>query len=137
VAFEESPDDFWLQFSEFATTVELLPVPYGYPVVEALTSIGAVYAFDRGAPPAPVGRLEVVFAASVDSFRYRNARPGLQPLAGGRTLASGKVLKKLADEAYLFDAGLPLIINSREPLEVGAPIELVAAPPLMLFRNEA
>ncbi|WP_457638342.1 hypothetical protein [Oceanithermus sp.] len=136
MAYEESPEDFWRQFSKYAVAVELLPVPYGYPVVEALTPIGAVYAFDRGAPPTPAGRQEALFAAFVDSFRYRRARPGLHPLQGGRTLISGKVLKKFAEDTYLFDSGLPLILSSGEPLEIGAPIELIAAPPLMLFRDE-
>ncbi len=137
MAFEDSPDTFWQRFSAFAIPVEMLPVPCGYPLVEALAPIGAVYAFDRGAPPAPVGRLDVLFAAAVENFRYQNEPPRLQALAGGRTLLVGKVLRQLAEETYLFDVGMPLVLSSAEPLETGATLEVIAAPPLMLYRQEA
>ena len=136
MAFEESPEIFWQRFTDFAIPAEIMPVPYGYPLVEALTQIGAVYAFDRGAPPTPVGRLDVLFACSLENFRYRHSRPQLQRMPAGRTMLAGKVLRQLDDYTYLFDVGIPLIINSHEPLEVGASLEVVAAPPLMVFRNE-
>ncbi|WP_457631116.1 hypothetical protein [Oceanithermus sp.] len=136
MVFEESPEVFWQRYLEHAASVELLPVPYGSPLLEALTPIGPVYAFDRGAPPAPVGRVNVIFAAAVESFRYRSGPARLQPAGGGRTLLAGKILRDLGGGAYLFDAGIPLVLHAAEPLESGAPLEVVAAPPLMLFREE-
>ena len=136
MAFEDSPEVYWQHYGEHAISVEMLPVPYGYPLVEAVTPAGVVYAFDRGAPPAPAGRQDVLFSASVESFRYRQQRPSLRAVEGGRTLLAGKVLRRLSADAYLFDAGLPLVVNSEEPLEEGAALEIVAAPPLMLFRKE-
>jgi len=136
VAFEDSPEVFWQRYGEHAVAVEMLPVPYGYPLVETLTPQGAVYAFDRGAPPSPIGRLNVLFAAAVESFRYRRLPAGLQSYEGGRALLAGRVVRRLSDDAFLFDAGIPLVINSQDPLEVGATLEVITAPPLMIFREE-
>jgi len=137
VVFEESPEVFWEKYAEFAVPAELLPFSQGYAVTEAVTPIGSIYAFDRGAPPTPSGHQNVLFAAALESFRVRNTAPGITPLPGGRTLLSGQVRRRLDAVSYLFDAGIPLILNSAEALEDGLGLEIVAAPPLMLFREEA
>ncbi len=133
MAFEESPDTFYQRFSSYAVPVELLPQPYGYPLLEALTPIGVIYAFDRGAPPTPIGRADVLFAATAASFRYRSGRPQLEQLPGGRARLTGKVRERLGTDAFLFDVGIPLVLNSSEPLEVGAALEVLTAPVLMAF----
>jgi len=137
MAFEESPDTFWQRFSANAIPVEMLPVPYGCPLVEIITPIGVVYAFDRGAPPSPVGSVDVLIAATLENYRFHSDKKEIYPLNGGRTKLVGKVLRKLTENAYLFDVGIPIIVNSGEPLEVGSGLEITAAPPLMLFRKEA
>ena len=134
--FEESPDVFWQRFSEYAITGEILPVPYGYPLLEVITTIGAVYAFDRGAPPAPTGFQEVLFAGAVKSFKNNNEPKGMQQIKGGYSILKGKVLRELEDETYLFDVGILIILNSEEPLQVGVSLEVVIEPPLMIFRKE-
>jgi len=137
MAFEEDPDTFYQRFAAYALPVEILPQPYGYSLLETLTPIGVIYAFDRGAPPSPVGHANVLFAATVASFRYRSGRPRLEQLPGGSARLAGKVREKLGEDAFLFDVGIPLVLNSYEPLEVGASLEVVTAPVLMAFPGDA
>ncbi len=133
---EESPEAFALRFAEHAVAVELLPVPYGYPLLEALTPVGVLYPFDRGAPPAPTGPVELILHASLASFRYREAPAAVEPLAGGRYRMRGRVLRELEPGFYLLDCDLPMVLASEEPLESGMAVEVISEPPLMAFRLE-
>lgn len=136
MVWEESPEAFWERFAEHAVGVELMPLPANAVVLEVVTPQGVLYPFDRGAPPPPSGRAEVVLHAVVSSFRHLTRRPGLQQEEGGRHLVWGRVLRDLGDGFYLVNAGLPLVLASAEPLEVGADLELRTEPPLMAFRDE-
>jgi len=136
MVFEESPESFWGKYAKFAIPVELLPSPYGYALIEALTPLGPIYAFDRGSPPTPVGRHDALFAAHLQKFRIRAAPAGLVMKPKGQLLLSGKIKHQLADGTYLYDIGIPFILNSYERLEPGIGVEVVTAPPLMLFRDE-
>ncbi|ADR36291.1 hypothetical protein [Oceanithermus profundus] len=136
MAYEEGPEAFAERFAEYAVAVELLPQPFGYPLLEAVTPVGVLYPFDRGAPPSPSGPVELVLHAVVASFRYRKQPPGVQALAGGRHRLCGRVQREIAPGFYLLDCGLPLVLASDEPLETGMEIEVTAEPPLMAFRSE-
>jgi hypothetical protein len=116
--------------------VELLPQPFGYPLLEAITPAGVLYPFDRGAPPAPTGRVELVLHATVEAFKYRQGPVGVHELPGGRYRLNGRVRSELEPGFYLLDCGLPLVLASDEPLEPGMEIEVTTEPPLMAFRME-
>ncbi|WP_293177435.1 hypothetical protein [Oceanithermus sp.] len=136
MVWEESPEEFWERFREHAVRVELLPQPWSRATLEAVTPAGVLYPFDRGAPPAPVGRVELLLHAVAASFRYRAEPPGLEPLGAGRCRIRGRTLRDLGQGYYLLDAGVPLVLASSDPLEVGLPVEVRTEPPLMAFRNE-
>lgn len=59
-AIEESPEAFYQRFQAHALEVYLFPEPWGSPLVEVLCGEQVVYAFDRGAPPAPTGRVKAL-----------------------------------------------------------------------------
>ncbi len=134
---EESPEEFSELFAEYATRVDLLPLPVGYPLLEALTPIGVVLAMDRCAPPAPTGQADVIFHAVCESFSVRGGDKLYRPLPRGASLLRGRVVKALSDVHYLFDVGVHFVLGSYEPLEAGLPLEIRAAAPLMAFRLEA
>ncbi len=136
MAYEESPEYFAEHFADHAVNVELLPYPFGYPLLEAITPVGVLYPFDRCAPPAPTGQVELVLHASVESFRYRRHAPGIEELSGGRYRLKGRVQAELEPGFYLMDCGLPLVLASEKPLEEGMDIEVTTEPPLMAFRME-
>jgi len=136
MAFEDSPEVFAERFSDHAVGVELLPQPFGYPLLEAVTPVGVLYPFDRGAPPAPSGKVELVLHATVETFRYSNRPPGVREIAGGRYLLSGRVIRQLEPSFYLLDCGIPLVLASEEPLETAKQVEVTTEPPLMAFRRE-
>lgn len=136
MAYEESPEVFAERFAEHAVGVELLPQPFGYPLLEAVTPAGVLYPFDRGAPPAPTGQVELVLHATVETFKYRQGTPGVRELPGGRYRLRGRVRRELEPGFYLMDCGVPLVLASEEPLEAGMDIEVTTEPPLMAFRKE-
>ncbi len=136
MVLEEGPEAFALRFTECAAGVELLPVPFGHPLLEALTPSGVLYPFDRGAPPAPAGPVELILHATLSSFRYLERPAEITALAGGRYRLRGRVLRELEPGFYLFDCGLPLVLACDEPLETGMGVEGTTEPPLMAFRSE-
>ncbi len=136
MTYEESPEAFAERFGDHAVGVELLPQPLGYPLLEAVTPAGILYPFDRGAPPAPTGQVDLVLHATVETFRYRQGASAARPLSGGRYLLNGRVRSELEPGFYLLDCGVPLVLASEEPLESGMDIEVTTEPPLMAFRTE-
>lgn len=136
MGFEEGPETFGERFAQFALAAELLPQPFGYPLLEVVTPVGVLYPFDRGAPPAPTGKVELILHATVASFRYRKQEPRIQPLAGGRYRLSGRIVREVEPHFYLLDCGVPLLLASEEPLETGMAAVIITEPPLMAFRPE-
>jgi hypothetical protein len=59
-ALEESPETFFARFQAHAVEVHLFPEPWGSPLLEVGVGGFILYAFDRGAPPAPTGRVRAL-----------------------------------------------------------------------------
>lgn len=135
-AIEESPEEFLRRFLEHRMEVELSPEPWGCPLLEALTPLGPLYAFDRGAPPAPVGRALVLLHGVAEWAR---------PLLGEPYLERARDRYRLGGEAAPLGGGFYLL---RIPGPRGEGVKLVVywegempgraevglLPPLMLFR---
>uniref|UniRef100_A0A7C2C2T5 Uncharacterized protein n=1 Tax=Thermus islandicus TaxID=540988 RepID=A0A7C2C2T5_9DEIN len=130
-ALEESPETFFARFQEHALEVHLFPEPWGSPLLEVLVAGQVVYAFDRGAPPAPAGRVRALLHGVVreagplrrDPFLERE---GAAYRLGGRT-------RPLGEGFYLLEGPIRLLLHAETPLPEGA--EVLLWPPLMLFRE--
>ena len=57
----ESPEAFFERFRDLAVEAYLYPVPWSFPLLLAKTEAGFLYAMDRGAPPAPTGKVRALF----------------------------------------------------------------------------
>lgn len=130
-ALEESPEAFWGRFREYALEVRLSPEPWGSPLVEVLHGEGVVYAFDRGAPPAPAGRVRALLHGVVAEAKPLEGeaflrREGPRYRLGGRARALGEGF-------YLLEAPVPVLVYGEMPLPEAA--EVLLWPPLMLFRE--
>ncbi|KIX84709.1 hypothetical protein [Thermus filiformis] len=127
---EESPESFFVRFMDWAIEAHLYPAPWGSPLLLARTEAGFVYALDRGAPPAPAGRVRALFHGLVQEvWPYRKT---FLRREGPRYRAAGRV-RPLGEGFYVVEAGLPLLVHSENPLPDEA--ELLLHPPLMLFRE--
>ncbi len=99
-AIEESPEEFLRRFLEHRLEVDLLPEPWGSPLLEALTPLGPLYAFDRGAPPAPVGPTPVLLHGVAEWVR---------PLEGEAYLKRVRDRYRLGGEARELGEGFYLL----------------------------
>ncbi len=135
MVLEESPDTFFERFSQYATQLDLLPVPEGWPLLEAHTPLGLIFLFDRGTPPAPLGPTDVLVHGVVREVRPAEGKPRLTPRTGGAYTISGRVIGEPAPGFFLFDAGFPILLASQTPLEPETRIEVDLEPPLMAFRK--
>lgn len=130
-SIEESPESFLDRFRAYMVEAYLFPEPWGSPVLEALVQGQIVYAFDRGAPPAPIGLVRALLHGVV-----RQARPlergAFMEREGASYRLGGKALP-LGEGFYLLEAPLPVVVHAETPLPEQA--EVLLWPPLMLFRE--
>ncbi|MER3555125.1 MAG: hypothetical protein C4331_12475 [Meiothermus sp.] len=138
-ALEESLDLFWEHFSPYATPFPLSPEPMGSPLLEVLTPLGPVLAFDRSLTPLPRGNVPILLHAQVEEWREEAAGSALRHLDGGRYEAVGRVEARLGGPFFLFKVGtdpesLTLLLADLEPPPSGSVGTARLAPPLMAFR---
>ena len=134
MALEEHPEAFFERFEAVAGTFEVLPVPYGYPLLELVTPEGVLPVFDRGAPPIEGGRFRVLIHGVVLSFEPRKEPAYVRPLPTGRTRLSGAVEADLGEGFFHVAATVPVLVHAPEALKVGERYVFDLAPPLMGFR---
>jgi len=130
-AIEESPEAFYQRFQAHALEVYLFPEPWGSPLVEVLCGEQVVYAFDRGAPPAPTGRVKALLHGVVREAKPLEGAPFLR--REGPTYRLGGRARALGDGFYLLEAPVPVLVHGEAPLPEEA--EALLWPPLMLFRE--
>lgn len=130
-SIEESPESFLDRFHAYMVEAYLFPEPWGSPVLEALVQGQIVYAFDRGAPPAPTGGVPVLLHGMV-----RQAEPLRREAFVEREGASYRIggeTTPLGEGFYLLEGPLRVVVYSDIPLPKRA--EVLLWPPLMLFRE--
>ncbi|RIH93348.1 hypothetical protein Mgrana_00792 [Meiothermus granaticius NBRC 107808] len=136
---EESLEYFWEQFSSYALPMPLSPEPLGSPLLEVLTPLGPVWAFDRGLTPIGGESPPILLHGQVERWEPEPMSPPLRYLGGGRYQVSGRVVERLGGAFFLLRIGggaeaLTLLLADLEPPPVGAEGTAWLAPPLMAFR---
>lgn len=139
-ALEESLEYFWEHFSAYAVSFTLSPEPMGSPLLEILTPLGPVLAFDRGLTPLPNENIPILLHAQVERWQDDpTAQPILRHLGGGRYEAVGRVVERLGGAFFLLEIAsqsesLTLLLAGLEPPPLGSQGVARLAPPLMAFR---
>ncbi|WP_117238292.1 hypothetical protein [Thermus sediminis] len=131
MVLEESPEAFFARFQAYALEVHLFPEPWGSPLLEVLVAGQLVYAFDRGAPPAPTGRVRALLHGLVREARPLEGDPFLE--RKGPVYRLGGRARPLGEGFYLLEGPIPLLVHGETPLPERA--EVLLWPPLMLFRE--
>jgi len=130
-ALEESPETFFARFQAHAVEVHLFPEPWGSPLLEVGVGGFILYAFDRGAPPAPTGRVRALLHGVAREVKPWEGEAFLE-LMGPAYRIGGKA-RPLGEGFYLLEEPIPLLLHSETPLPSRAQVHLW--PPLMLFRE--
>ena len=131
---EYSPEAFVERFGDAQFEAEVLPTPMGYPLLELALPHALLFAFDRGAPPTPHGRMNLLLHGVVERHWEEGGPPSAIPGTGGRYRFRGRVRRIYGDGFYLFESVAPLVLASNEPLPTGAEVTVITLPPLMGFR---
>ncbi|GAB5602005.1 hypothetical protein FJNA_05300 [Thermus sp. FJN-A] len=130
-ALEESPESFFARFQAHALTAYLFPEPWGSPLLEVLAEGHLVYAFDRGAPPAPTGWQRVLLHGVVREARPHLGEPFLEREGPAYRLGGRAV--PLGEGFYLLEGPVKVVVHAEDPLPEA--VQVLLWPPLMLFRE--
>lgn len=131
LVLEESPEGFFARFRAHAVEAHLSPEPWGSPILEVLAGEQVVYAFDRGPPPAPTGRAQVLLHGVVQEVAPLEEEPFVR--REGDRYRLGGPATPLGEGFYLVEAPLKVVVYAEAPLPARATVLLW--PPLMLFRE--
>ena len=134
MALEDSPELFFERFAEAAFEAEVLPAPMGYSLLPLALPGGLLFAFDRGAPPAPHGRVTLLLHGVARRHAPEEGPPAAEPLPGGGYRLRGEVTRAFGEGFYLLGSLAPALIYAPVPLELGRRVAVELAPPLMGFR---
>jgi len=134
VALEDSPELFLERFAEAAFEAEVLPAPMGHPLLELALPGGLLYAFDRGAPPAPRGRTRLLLHGVARSLGPEPGPPAAEMRPGGGYRLRGAVTRSFGEGFFLLECLAPVLVFSPAPLKLGRSLAIELAPPLMGFR---
>ncbi|MEN2983208.1 MAG: hypothetical protein ABDH20_12130 [Thermus sp.] len=130
-ALEETPEGFFARFQAHALPVQLFPEPWGSPVLEVLVEGQVLYAFDRGLPPAPAGRVLGLLHGVVREARPLRREPFVE--RDGSAYRLGGRATPLGEGFYLLQGPVQVVVHAPSPLPAEA--EVLLWPPLMLFRE--
>ena len=132
MSLEDSPEAFFERFKEAAFVAEVLPVPWGWPLVEVETPLGPLRAMDRGAPPLKPGNHTLLLHGVVAEISAEKAEGEFfKELKEGAYLFAGPV-RELQPGFYLMRSVVPVLLYSETPLPASPAV--VTHPPLMGFR---
>ncbi len=134
MALEDSPELFFERFAEAAFEAEVLPAPVGHPLLTLALPGGLLFAFDRGAPPAPHGRVTLLLHGVARHHAPEEGPPTAKRLSGGGYFLRGEVTRAFGEGFYLLESLAPILVYAEAPLELGQQIAVELAPPLMGFR---
>jgi hypothetical protein len=141
---EESPEYFWERFSQYAQTWPVSPEPLGSPLLEVLTPVGPLFAFDRTLVPFAGSETPLLFHGQVAHWESAQNNPPAQHLGGGRYQMTGLVEAVLDELFFVFrveglgsEAGLRLVLSAQNPPSVGGWATVYLMSPLMVFRPDS
>ncbi|RDI94690.1 hypothetical protein DV704_10320 [Meiothermus sp. QL-1] len=140
---EESPEEFWQRFGRFAQPLPVCPEPLGSPVLEVLTPLGPLYAFDRGLIPLWGGSPSLLLHGQVEHWEEGpSLRAFVRDLGGGRYALGGRVGALVERGFFLLE--LPaegkvvrVLLAADHPPAPDTWVTAWLRPPLMAFRPEA
>ncbi|WP_243454915.1 hypothetical protein [Meiothermus sp. CFH 77666] len=143
-ALEESPEYFWERFSGYAQTWPVCPEPLGSPLLEVLTPLGPLYAFDRTLVHFSGSETPVIVHGEVEHWEATQDTNALQHLGGGRYQMTGRV-QAVLDATYFVlqvqgsggESSLQVVLAASNLPGVGSWITVQLKPPLMVFRPES
>jgi hypothetical protein len=139
---EDDPEHFWERFCAFAVEFGVAPEPLGSPLLEVITPLGTLYAFDRSL--ASYGsKAKGILHAQVQTWQSLEAEAPAPQSAihkgGGRYELSGVVENHIDKHFFVLNAGTPpacrFVLWGEQVPEVGLTIKALLAPPLMVFRE--
>ncbi|MCX7741384.1 MAG: hypothetical protein N2047_10245 [Meiothermus sp.] len=141
---EEGPEYFWERFSAYAQTFPVGPEPVGSPLVEVLTPLGPLYAFDRGLAPFSGGETPLILHGQVEFWEETEGqREAVRRMDGGRYAFWGQVEALLEPPFFVLRvlgpegrAGFRLLLAASEPPPLERWVVVRLRPPLMVFRPE-
>ncbi|WP_038047331.1 hypothetical protein [Thermus caliditerrae] len=128
---EENPEAFYARFQAHALHAHLFPEPWGSPVLEVLVQGHILYAFDRGAPPAPTGPVRILLHGVAREVKPLEREPFVE--RQGSAYRLGGPFHPLGEGFYLLESPVPVVVHADQPLPERA--EVLLWPPLMLFRE--
>ncbi len=141
---EESPEYFWARFSQYAQTWPVSPEPLGSPLLEVLTPVGPLYAFDRTLVPFAGSETPLILHGQVAHWDTTQNTQTVQHLGGGRYQMTGQVEAVLDEIFFVFqveslgnEAWVRLVLAAQNPPSVGSWITIQVVSPLMVFRPDA
>ncbi len=144
MVLEESPEHFWERFAQYAQTWPVSPEPLGSPLLEVLTPLGPLFAFDRALVPISGSQTPLIFHGQVDHWETTQNTNAVQHLGGGRYQMTGRVTAVLDDGFFVLqaqgsgaEAALQLVLSAQTPPTTGSWITVHLAPPLMVFRPDS
>lgn len=141
---EESPEYFWERFSQYAQTWPISPEPLGSPLLEVLTSLGPLFAFDRTLAPISGSATPLIFHGQVEHWHTTQNTNTVQHLGGGRYQFTGQVETVLDASFFVLQVESPsselrlrLVLAALNPPSTGSWVTVQLAPPLMVFRPDS
>lgn len=144
MVLEESPEYFWERFSKYTQTWPVSPEPLGSPMLEVLTPLGPLFAFDRTLVPFSGSETPLVFHGQVEHWEATQDTNALQHLGGGRYQITGRVEAVLDATFFVLqvqgsgsEIPLQLVLAAPNPPGVGSWITVQLKPPLMVFRPDS
>ncbi len=118
------------RFGDYIGEVYLFPQPWGSPLLEVKVGERILYAFDRGAPPAPTGWTKGLLHGVAEEGKPWEGKAFLRR-EGPRYLLAGET-QNLGEGFLLVEAGVRVLVYWPGPPFPKGWFRL--APPLMLFR---
>lgn len=141
---EESPEYFWERFSQYAQTWPVSPEPLGSPLLEVLTPVGPLFAFDRTLVPFAGSETPLIFHGQVAHWEAAQNTHTVQHLGGGRYQMTGQVEAVLDEPFFVFQVQSPgseswlrLVLAAQNPPSAGSWVTVQLVSPLMVFRPDA
>lgn len=141
---EESPEYFWERFSQYAQTWPVSPEPLGSPLLEVLTPLGPLFAFDRTLVPFSGSETPLIFHGQVEHWEVAQNTNAVQHLGGGWYQITGQVEAVLDSSFFVLqveglgsEIRLHLVLAAQNPPSVGSWVTVQLVPPLMVFRPDS
>lgn len=143
MVLEESPEYFWERFSQYAQAWPVSPEPLGSPLLEVLTPLGPLFAFDRTLVPLSGSETPLIFHGQVEHWEATQNTNALQHLGGGRYQITGRVEAVLDATFFVLQVEgngsetLQMVLAAPNPPDMGSWITVQLVPPLMVFRPDS